>query len=50
MKLTYTIWQGSLMKGRLTASNMSEIIALVDDLNQGKPPLKFEYLVHEISN
>ena len=38
------------MKGRLTASNMSEIIALVDDLNQGKQPLKFEYLVHEISN
>jgi hypothetical protein len=48
MKLTYTIWQGSLMKGRLTASNMGEILSLVDDLNQGNPPLKFEYLLHDI--
>ncbi len=48
MKITYTIWQGSLMKGRLTANSMKEIITLVDELNESKPPLKFEYLVHEI--
>ena len=48
MKITYTIWQGSLRKGRLTAKSMKEIIALIDELNEGKPPLKFEYLVHQI--
>lgn len=48
MKLTYTIWQGSLNKGTLTASNMGEILSLVDDLNQGNPTLKFEYLLHSI--
>ena len=48
MKITYTIWQGSLMKGRLTAKSMKEIIALIDELNESKPNLKFEYLVHEI--
>jgi hypothetical protein len=48
MKLTYTIWQGSLMKGRLTAKSMKEIIALVDELNEGNNSLKFEYLLHTI--
>ena len=48
MKITYTIWQGSLLKGRLTAKNMKEIIALIDELNEGKPALKFVYMVHEI--
>ncbi len=48
MKITYTIWQGSLMKGRLTANSMKEIITVIDELNDSKPPLKFEYLVHEI--
>jgi hypothetical protein len=48
MKITYTIWQGSLMKGRLTAKNMKEIVALINELNEGNPTLKFEYLVHEI--
>jgi hypothetical protein len=48
MKITYTIWQGSLMKGRLTANNMKEILDVVEDLNMGEPVLKFEYLVHQI--
>ena len=48
MKISYTIWQGSLNKGRLTAKNMKEIITLVDELNQGNPRLKFEHMVHEI--
>jgi hypothetical protein len=50
MKITYTIWQGSLLKGTLTAKNMKEIVALVDELNEVNPKLKFEYLVHEIEN
>ena len=50
MKLTYSIWQGSLMKGCLTANSMKEIITLVNELNEGKQSLKFEYLIHEISN
>jgi hypothetical protein len=48
MKITYTIWQGSLMKGRLTASNMKEITSLISELNEGNTTLKFEYMVHEI--
>ena len=48
MKITYTIWQGSLLKGRLTAKSMKEITALIDELNEGKPSLKFVYMVHEI--
>ncbi len=48
MKITYTVWQGSLLKGRLTAKSMKEIIALIDELNEGKPALKFVYMVHEI--
>ena len=48
MTITYTIWQGSLNKGRLTAKSMKEIIALIDELNESKPNLKFDYLVHEI--
>jgi hypothetical protein len=50
MKITYTIWQGSLLKGTLTAKNMKEIVALVDELNEVNTRLKFEYLVHEIEN
>jgi hypothetical protein len=50
MKITYTIWQGSLLKGTLTAKNMKEIVALIDELNEVNPRLKFEYLVHEIEN
>ncbi len=48
MKFTYSIWQGSLQKGTLTATSMKEIITLVNELNEANPPLKFEYLVHKI--
>jgi hypothetical protein len=48
MKITYSIWQGSLQKGTLIANSMKEIITLIDELNEVKPPLKFEYLVHKI--
>jgi meiotically up-regulated gene 157 (Mug157) protein len=48
MKITYTIWQGSLLKGTLTAKSMKEIIAIVDELNESKPTLKFQHMVHKI--
>ena len=48
MKLTYSIWQGSLQKGTLTAKSIKEIIALVNELNEANPPLKFEYIIHKI--
>ena len=48
MTISYSVWQGSLCKGRLTANSMKEILSLIDDLNEGKPTLKFEYMVHTI--
>ena len=48
MKLTYTIWQGSLNKGTLTAKSMKEILSVLEDLNTGKPSLKFEFCLHKI--
>ena len=49
MTITYTIWQGSLNKGRLTAKSMKEIIATMKDLNEGNTSsLKFEHMVHKI--
>ena len=53
MKITYTIWQGSLNKGTLIANSMKEILAIMKDLNEGNTDsvakrLKFEYLVHKI--
>ncbi len=50
MKISYTIWQGSLNKGRLTATSMKEILTIINELNEGNPSLKFDYLVHEIGN
>jgi hypothetical protein len=48
MKITYSIWQGSLQKGTLTANSMKEIITTVKDLNEGNTSLKFEHMVHKI--
>ena len=48
MKITYSIWQGSLQKGTLTANSMKDVIKTIDELNEVKPSLKFEYLVHKI--
>ena len=48
MKITYSIWQGSLQKGTLTANSIKDIIEIVDEFNSVNPPLKFEYLVHKI--
>jgi len=48
MKITYSVWQGSLMKGTLTADSMKDIVKVIDELNSASPKLKFEYLVHKI--
>ena len=49
MKITYTIWQGSLNKGTLTATTMKEIIATMKDLNEGNTSVKFDHMVTNIS-
>jgi hypothetical protein len=49
MKITYSIWQGSLYKGTLTATNMKEVIATVKDLNEGNTSVKFDHMVTSIS-
>ena len=49
MKITYSIWQGSLYKGTLTATNMKEVIATVKDLNEGNTSVKFDHMVTNIS-
>jgi CRISPR/Cas system-associated endoribonuclease Cas2 len=49
MKITYSIWQGSLYKGTLTATKMKDVIATVKELNDGNTSsLKFEHMVNKI--
>ena len=49
MNITYSIWQGSLMKGHgFTATSMKEIVKVIDELNSVKPKIKFEYFISEI--
>jgi hypothetical protein len=49
MKITYSIWQGSLMKGHsLTASKMSEVIATINELNSADVKPKFEAFISKI--
>jgi hypothetical protein len=49
MKITYSVWQGSLIKGsRFTASNMKEIAKVIDDLNSTGAKPKFEYFISQV--
>jgi len=49
MKITYSIWQGSVLKGHsLTADTIKEITDFIAELNASEPILKFEYLVQKI--
>jgi primosomal replication protein N len=49
MKITYSIWQGSLIKGTgFIASSMAEVVKTIEELNSVNPKLKFEYFVTEI--
>lgn len=49
MKITYSIWQGSLMKGSgFTASNIKEVNKTIDELNEGGIKPKFEAFISKI--
>ena len=49
MKITYAIWQGSLMKGHsLTANSIKEVVKTIDELNAANPKVKFEYFISKI--
>lgn len=49
MKITYSIWQGSLIKGSgFTATNMKEVLKTIEDLNEVSPKVKFEYFITRI--
>lgn len=49
MKITYALWQGSRIVGiDLKASKMSEIIAVIKDLNTGNTGSIFSHLVTKI--
>lgn len=49
MQITYSLWQGSRIVGvDLKASKMSEIIAIIKDLNTGNTDSKFSHLVTKI--
>jgi hypothetical protein len=55
MKITYTIWQGSLVKsGELIAKSTEEINTQIAELNSLKAgstqALKFEPFIHKIEN
>jgi hypothetical protein len=49
MKITYSIWQGTNMKGHsLTASKMSEVIATINDLNTLEIEPKFKAFITRV--
>ncbi len=49
MKITYSIWQGSLIKGsRFTASTMAEVVKTIDDLNSTGAKPEFEYFITQV--
>jgi predicted solute-binding protein len=49
MKITFSIWQGSLMKGHsFTASSMQDVTKTIEDLNSTGVKPKFEYFISKI--
>lgn len=49
MKITYSIWQGSLIKGSgFTASKMSEVSDTLKELNSTDVKPKFEAFISRI--
>ncbi len=51
MKITYSIWQGNIIKGTgFTASKMSEIDDTIRELNSTNANPKFDYFISRISN
>jgi len=49
MKITYAIWQGSLMKGHsFTATTMKEVSKTIEDLNSTGANPKFEAFISKV--
>ena len=46
MKITYSVWQGALIKGsRFTASSMAEMVKTIDELNSTGVKPEFEAFI-----
>jgi len=46
MKITYSVWQGALIKGsRFTASSMADVVKTIDELNSSGITPKFEAFI-----
>jgi len=46
MKITYSVWQGSIIKGsKFTATNMKDVAKVIDDLNSTGVKPKFEAFI-----
>lgn len=49
MKITYSVWQGSLLKGSgFTASKMSEVADTIKELNATDAKPKFEAFITKV--
>lgn len=49
MKITYSVWQGSLIKGSgFTASSMKEVAKTIDELNETGAKPKFESFITKV--
>ena len=49
MKITYSIWQGSQLKGiGFTASSIKDVVKTIEELNSVKPETKFSYFISKL--
>jgi hypothetical protein len=49
MKITYSVWQGSIIKGTgFTANSMKEVMKTIDELNETKVSPKFEAFISKV--
>jgi hypothetical protein len=49
MKITYSVWQGSLIKGsNFTANTMKEVMKTIDELNETGVKPKFEAFISRV--
>jgi uncharacterized protein (UPF0335 family) len=49
MKITYSVWQGSIIKGQgFTAKTMKEVMKTIDELNETGVKPKFEAFISKV--
>ncbi len=49
MKIRYSVWQGSLIKGTgFIASNMKDVVKTIDELNSTGANPKFEAFITQV--